>query len=200
MSSHRAAPPSRRSARLGGAVAAVVGLLLSGVLTWSTSYAAFSARADNAGNSWTTGSVELETDRATALFQVDELWPGASGSRCLTVTSGGSVPGEVRLYGAALTGPLLLTQNITIDVVQGTGSAVDCADFSAPAGAPVFSRTLATYPTEHGTGGSPWVLAGDVGEQRTYRVTYRVDPNAGNATQLSTATMTFVWEVRSTAP
>ncbi|GAB4079728.1 hypothetical protein GCU67_01915 [Modestobacter muralis] len=200
MTSHRAAPPPRRSARLGGAVAAVVGLLLSGVLTWSTSYAAFSARAENEGNSWTTGRVQLSTDRASALFQADELWPGASDSRCLTVTSDGSVPGEVRLYGAALTGPLLLTQNITLDVVQGTGTAVDCSDFSAPAGAPVFSRTLAGYPTEYSAGGSAWTLAGDVGEQRTYRVTYRVDPNAGNATQDSTATMTFVWEVRSTAP
>ena len=200
MTSHRAARPSRRPARLGGAVAAVVGLLLSGVLTWSTSYAAFSARTENEGNSWTTGRVQLGTDRASALFQVDELWPGASGSRCLTVTSGGTVPGEVRLYGAGLTGPLLLTQNVTVSVVQGTGTAVDCSDFVAPAGAPVHSTTLAAHPTEYSTGGSPWVLAGDAGEQRTYRLTYRVDPNAGNATQNSTATMSFVWEVRSTAP
>ncbi|MCZ2830555.1 hypothetical protein O2W14_17090 [Modestobacter sp. VKM Ac-2986] len=200
MSSHLAAPTSRRPARLGAAVAAVVGLLLSGVLTWSTSYAAFSARADNAGNSWTTGTVELHTGRTSALFQATELWPGASGSRCLTVTSGGSVPGEVRLYGADLAGPLLLTQSVRLDVVQGTGTAVDCTDFVAATGAPVDTSTLAEYPTTYSAGGAPWVLAGDVGEQRTYRVTYRVDPNTGNATQESTATMSLVWEVRSTAP
>jgi hypothetical protein len=201
VTSHRAAPSSRRSARLGGAVAAVVGLLLSGVLTWTTSYAAFNATLENDGNSWTAGRVELGTDQAGAVFQARDLWPGATGSRCITVTSDGSVPGEVRLRGAALTGPPELTQNVWIDVDQGSGStAPDCTGFVADAAPAVSSLTLADYPTDYVDGVSPWVLTGDVGEQRTYRITYRVDPNAGNDTQEETAGMTFVWDVRSTTP
>ena len=200
MTSHRATPPSRHSVRLGGLVAVAVGLLLSGVLTWTTSYAAFSATTQNGANSWATGRVQLDTDRTTALLQVDELWPGATGSRCLTVTSSGSVPGEVRLYGAGLTGPALLAANIRLDVVQGsTGSAADCSDFVPAAAPPSFTSTLAAYPTGYAAGGSPWVLAGDVGEQRVYRVSYTVDPNADNATQAQTATMSLVWEVRTRA-
>jgi hypothetical protein len=198
VTSHRATPPSRHSVRLGGLVAVVVGLLLSGVLTWTTSYAAFSATTQNGTNSWATGRVQLDTD-PTALFQVDRLWPGATGSRCLTVTSSGSVPGEVRLHGAGLTGPALLTSAIRLDVVQGTGTAADCSDFTPAATSPAFSRTLAAYPTGYTAGGSPWTVAGEPGEQRVYRVSYTVDPNADNATQSLTASMTLVWEVQTRA-
>jgi len=198
VTTHRAPRPTRRTARAGSTAAVVAGLVLSGCLIWTTSYAAFTADTRNSGNTWTTGSVALANDRASALFQVDKLWPGATGSRCITVTSNGSVPGEVRLYGAALTGPTLLTQAISIDVVQGTaGAAVDCADFVAAATPAVSTRTLAAYPTDYGTGGSPWVLTGATGENRVYKISYQVDPNAGNSTQNSTATMTFVWEVQS---
>ena len=198
---HRAPRPTRRTVRAGSTAAVVAGLVLSGTLIWTTSYAAFTADTRNLANSWSTGSVALTANRASALFQVDKLWPGATGSRCITVTSGGSVPGEVHLYGAALTGPTLLTQSISLHVVQGTaGTAADCSDFTAAATPAVFTRTLAAYPTDYGTGGSPWVLGGTTGERRVYRITYEVDPNAGNSTQNTTATMTFVWEVQSRTP
>ncbi|MFQ1003041.1 hypothetical protein [Modestobacter sp. SSW1-42] len=201
MTTHRAPRATRRTVRTGSTAAVVAGLVLSGCLVWTTSYAAFTAETRNPGNSWTTGHVQLSNDRGTALFQVDRLWPGATGSRCVTVTSGSSVPGEVRLYGAGLTGQTLLTQVVSLDVVQGTaGAAADCSDFVAAATPPVSSRTLAAYPTDYGTGQSPWVLTGTTGEARAYKVTYRVDPNAGNATQDQTAAMTLVWEVQSTTP
>jgi hypothetical protein len=200
VSSHRASRPSRRSTRLGGLAAVVVGLLLSGLLIWTTSYAAYSATTQNAADTWSTCSVSLTDDRGSALFTVDELWPGATGSRCITVISTGTVPGQVRLYGKDLTGPALLTQNIHIDVTQGTaGTAVDCSDFTASSTPGVFSSTLAAYPTGYSAGGSSWDLAGTPSEQRTYRITYTVDPNTGNENQDMTASMTFVWEVQTNA-
>ena len=201
MTSHRVQRPSRRTTRLSGLVAVVVGLLLSGLLIWTTSYAAYSATTQNSADSWTTGTVFLrDDDGGAALFTAEKLRPGSTGSRCLVVTSDGSLPGTVKLYAKDLTGPALLTQNIHVDVAQGSGgTAADCTGFVADAAAPVFSSTLATLPTGYGTGGAAWTLTGTPGEQRTYRITYRVDPNTPNDTQATRASTTFVWEAQTPA-
>ena len=74
-------------------------LLVSALLVWQASNAAFSATTSNPGNSWTAGSVTLTDDdggtsptTGTAMFSAAGLVPGSTGSHCIAVTSTGTVP------------------------------------------------------------------------------------------------------------
>jgi hypothetical protein len=200
VTTHRAPRPSRRTARLGGLAAVVVGLLLSGLLIWTTSYAAYSATTQNTGDSWATGSVGLtDDDGGTALFTATGLRPGSTASRCLVVSSSGTLPATVRMYGTDLVATKSLASWITLTVTQGTGGgAGSCAGF-VPDPASAVTSTLAAFPTSYGAATAGWSLAGTPAESRTYRISYTVDPNAPNSTQSATAAMTFVWEAQTPA-
>ena len=91
-------PVSPRLARAAKFAVIPAALAVSGLLVAQSSYSAFSARTHNPGNSWASGSVALtDDDNGVAMFDVTNLKPGDSGSKCLTVTSNGSLPSDVRL-------------------------------------------------------------------------------------------------------
>jgi hypothetical protein len=174
-----------------------VGLLLSGLLVWQASHAAFSDTTTNPGNSWAAGEVIITSDRATALFEAPNLAPGDGGAQCVRVTYSGTLDADVRLYGAYVGGDSGLAPYLDFDVEQGTGTAADCSDFTAGTSASA-TGTLASFVTTHtnfanGLGG--WSPAPNT--TRTYRFTYELPHGVSNDAQGESATASFTWEARN---
>jgi hypothetical protein len=190
-----AVPNSNRRTFL--VLAVPVGLLLSGLLVWQASHAAFSATTTNDGNSWAAGEVVITSDRATALFQAPDLAPGDSDAQCVRVTYSGTLDADVRLYGAYVDGDSGLASYLEFDVEQGTGTAANCDDFS-PGTAASATGTLADFVTTHtnfanGLGG--WNPTPNT--TRTYRFSYELPSDVGNDAQGKSAKATFTWEARN---
>ncbi|GAB3323302.1 hypothetical protein GCM10027451_46640 [Geodermatophilus aquaeductus] len=192
--------PGRRATLAAAVLAPVLGLAASVGLVWQSSSSAFSATTDNGPDSWAAGTVTLtDNDAGTALFTVTRMAPGATGTRCIAVTSTGTVPSSVKLYGTGLTTTNALSSYLTLTVTQGTGAAADCSDFTTlPTGAAVYSGTLAgftaaTYAAGYGT----WNPTGAASETRAYRFTYAFSASAPNSTQGGSAQVGFTWEAQS---
>ncbi len=176
------------------------GLLLSGLLVWHTSYAAFTASTSNNANTFGAGSVSLTDNKnGTAMFTAATLKPGSTDSQCITVNYTGNVASTVKLSAAytdgtaASTGlaPYLdftvqeigLTDNCTSPT--GTLTAIDGAD-----------TTLATKVT--GGLAAPGASLGwspSSSESKRYRFTYTLQDN--NAAQSKTASVGFTWTATS---
>ncbi|GEK22595.1 hypothetical protein [Cellulomonas xylanilytica] len=202
--------PSRTFRRATALAAAPVAILAAGALVWQSSTAAFTATTRNAGNSWSTGQVLLtDDDQGRAGFTVTGLVPGQTGEKCLVVTSGSTVPGEVRSYAQNLrTSGSALADRIRFRVEQGTGGSFDdCTGFTPAAGAlPAQSlTTLSQVNFDYATGGGVWKTTGTPGESRTYRGTWTFDTTGLTQAQIDAlqgaqVTMDLVWELQSTEP
>lgn len=217
----RHAAPRRRGAR--ASVAVPVGLALSIALSWSSTYAAFSATSVNAGNSWRSGTVVLTgADSVGALFTTGSdgaLKPGSTGSRCLRIDYTGDLTADVRMYvGTPPGGPVSLDDYLVMsvergaDVTAGTTVALDCSTGFSPTPTPTFlynhapadsaaadgSRTLAHLKGSRADYASGLVVnaATAPGTHLTLKITYSVkDDNGAQNTQSSA---TFTWEARNT--
>ena len=101
-----------------------VSVLLAGGLVWQSSYAAFSARTENSGNSWSTGRVALtDDDRGAAALTVENMVPGDTGQKCIVVTSNSTVAGEVRTYVEDALKDRGLENHIVISMEKGSGGS-----------------------------------------------------------------------------
>jgi len=200
--------PSARTRALLGFGAAPLAILLAGGLVWQSSYAAFTSTTRSAGNSWSTGSVALtDDDRGVAAFSATNLVPGATGTKCIVVTSTASVPGEVRSYVANLTSSgATLGDRITFRLEAGTGGSFnDCTGFVPSGTAEVANpiTTVAAARHDYATGGHAWPTAGvAAGESRTFRGTWTFDTTGltqaqVDALQGSSLSADLVWEFRS---
>jgi hypothetical protein len=215
---HRAS----RARRTVSAVAVPVGLVLSLAVTWSSTYAAFSASTGNADNSWQTGSVVLgDSDSGAALFSSagdSALKPGSARSRCIRIDYTGDLAADIRMYvGTPISGATTLDPYLVMSVERGadvtstTPVAADCSTGFTPTASPTFlyntqqanapladaSRTLTHLKTTH-----PDYLNGVVVSENTppntyltLRISYAVkDDNGAQNTQSSA---TFTWEARN---
>jgi hypothetical protein len=197
--------PTIRTRRIFGLTAAPLAILFAGLLVWQGSSAAFTARTQNVGNNWETGSVTLTDDDAgAAAFSVQNATPGATGSRCLTVTSTSTVAGVVKPYVARL-GAQGLENYIYIQMEQGTGGGfASCAGF-VPEGTPLPPAPLSYLSTanhDFATGGTPWATTGVSGESRTYRVTWNFNTTGLSqveidALQGKSVSVDVVWELQN---
>ncbi|BDI22860.1 CalY family protein [Herbiconiux sp. L3-i23] len=178
-------------------------LLLSGATIAQASYSAFSATTSNTGNSWTAGTVALaDDDSSTALFttaNASNLKPGSTGVKCIAVSSSGTLPAAVKLYGTNAATTNALSSSINLSIVQGTGGGFgSCSGFAPLAsGSSLFSGTLANFATTYtgySNGLGNWAPTGAATETRTYQITYTVDAAAPNTTQGGTAALGFTWE------
>ncbi|OIH92712.1 MULTISPECIES: hypothetical protein [unclassified Curtobacterium] len=178
-------------------------VLASGLIIAQASYAAFSATTSNGPDSWSAGSVALSDDDSdTALFAATGLKPGDTQTSCIVVTSTGSLPSTVRLYG---TGPMTtnaLSSSLNVSVTQGTGGTFgNCSGFTPlSSGASVWSGTLAdfgTTATKFSNGVGTWRTTGASSESRTYQVTVALDAATPNSAQNGTARIGFTWEAQS---
>ncbi|WP_433444071.1 hypothetical protein [Nonomuraea sp. CA-141351] len=181
-----------------------VGLMLSGALVWHASNATFVGSTVNAGNNWTAGSVGLTNDSGgVPMFQITNMVPGNSGSRCIKVTSSASVPSTVKLYSdfsAVPTNDISSYINLTIEEGNG-GTFASCAAFT-PVGGAAYTGTLANFTstkTNFGNGVGPWALTGNPPESLSYRITWTFDSSAPNSTEDgSTPHVSFIWEAQNT--
>lgn len=180
---------------LGCAVPA--GLVISGLLVWQSSEAAFTAETRNPGNSFAAGTVAIsDDDTGTALFSVSGLKPGSTGTNCIALQYSGSLPATVRLYVAPgdATGTGLATY-LSFTIEEGTGGGFgSCGGFS---GSAVYSGTLANLAstaTNAATGVGAWTPPGP--GTRIYRFTYTLADN--NAAAGLTAQVSFTWQATNT--
>jgi hypothetical protein len=190
----------RRRARRWLLVPGAVALVLTTSLVWQSSYAGFGDSAAPLAASVRTGTLKLGNSISMIGSSVafDEVYPGESDSNCITVTSTGSVPADIRLYGAGKSVTKSLDKYISLSWVAGTGggAAGDCTGFVATSS--TSNSTLNSFPTTWAAGVLPWTTAGNTaGESRTYRLTTTVQSNAPATTKGGSVVVTFVWEAQT---
>jgi hypothetical protein len=179
-------------------------LVLSSALVWHASYSAFSATADNPTSNWAAGTVALgDDDNSTALFSATNLKPGSTGTKCIVVTSTGSLPSTVKLYGTSPATTLALSSYLDLVVDEGTGGSfagsgpTSCTGFTSTANA--YTGTLAAFgtgKTSFATGVGSWGPAAGT-QTHTYRFTYTVNSAIPNSAQGGTAAIGFTWEAQN---
>jgi hypothetical protein len=187
-------------------VGLVVALVASGV-GYATTFAAFSSDTGNTANSYSAGTVFLTGNGGSGSFSGSTAAePGADSGGCVTVTYGGSLPAQVRLY-ATTTGDI--APYLTVRITRGSGSAdfPACTDFTADSdnyaglGAGVlYQGTVAALPTSGATGlldptaGDPetWTT----GEAHSYR--YEVTVSSNPAGQSRSGTVRFGFQASNT--
>ena len=195
-----------RAARLAAVIGVPLALVASGLVVSNASYSAFSAQTSNPTSNWTTGSVKLtDNDSDVALFTAVNLKPGSTGANCITVTSTGSLPSTVKLYG---TGAVNVSNDLglktSLKIEQGSGT---CAAFvAATTGGTVYDGTLAAFQTarsSYATGADAWVTTGNptgadsAAENRVYKFTYTVGQDLLNASQGLNVKQGFTWEAQN---
>jgi len=176
----------------------VVALVLATTLVWQSSYAGFTDTTGQLHPSVTTGTVVLADDDAGArMFNLSRLKPGATGTRCVKVTSTGSVPAVVRLYGTGRRSSHDLDRYLTLAISVGTGgSSASCSGFTGATS--IYSGSLADFAAGYAAGVGSWTTTGKVsGETRTYRIAYTMAEDPAGNSQAGSAAITFVWEAQS---
>jgi hypothetical protein len=190
---------SARRARVARWVAVPVGMLVSSLLVWQASNAAFTATTDNGTNNWASGDVVLTDDDTTnVLFNVSNLKPGDNDTKCITVTYSGSLNASVKLYASSTVSGL--AQYLDLTVEQGTGGAFgNCTGFT-PDASPTYTGTLAGFTSTYQNFGNGWgsftPVGGAPNDTKTYRIKYTLQND--NAAQAKTANATFTWEAQNT--
>ena len=198
------ASPTRRNARLSAVAAAALGLAISAAVTWRASYSSFSSKTFSPASNWAAGSVALSDDDAgTAMFTAAGLFPASTDTKCIAVTSTGSLPSAVRLYGTAASTTNSLSSYLNLTVTQGTGGGFGtCAGFTPlGVGATLFNGTLAGFAsscTNFAGGLGSWTPTGSGSETRVFQFTYQLDPSAPNSAQSGSASIGFSWEAQNT--
>ncbi len=197
--------PSRKVATIVSLVAIPAALAVSGLVVAQSSYSAYSATTVNPTSNWATGTVAItDDDSNTAAFTASNLKPGATGSRCIVVSSTGTLPSAVKLYGTGAATTKALASSVNLTVTQGTGGSFGSCTGYAPlaSGSSVYTGTLADFGSSaisYATGVGSWNTAGVTtgAETRTYQVTYTVKSDATNDTQAGTAAVGFTWEAQN---
>lgn len=194
---------SRRLAKVLTLVAVPVAVAVSGLVVAHASYSAYSATTVNPTSNWTTGTVALADDDAnTAAFTASNLKPGSTGTKCLVVTSSGSLASVVKLYGTTPASTKNLASNINLTITQGTGGSFgSCTGFAPLAsGSSLYSGTLDAFGTTYtgyATGLGSWAPTGTAAETRTYQISYTVKTDAPDTTQGGTAGIGLTFEAQN---
>ncbi len=186
-----------RNKRLAAAAAIPVAVIASGVMVWQSTYSAFSATTSNPTNNWASGTVALSDDDSnTAMFTATALKPGSTGTKCIAVTSTGSLPAAVKLYGTSYATTNGLASNLNITVDEGTGGTfASCAGFTSTSN--IYTGTLASFgttKTNFATGVGTWTPTGTASETKSYKLTYTLSASTPDTAQGGTAAMGFTWE------
>jgi hypothetical protein len=131
--------PNVRTRKIAAAAATPLAVLIAGGLVWQASYAAFSGQTRNSGNEWSTGSVAItDDDNGSARFQVTNMVPGQTDSRCIAVTANATAASEVRAYTVNPVGMNQdLARHVLIEVERGTGGGFGSCGGFTPIAAPL---------------------------------------------------------------
>jgi hypothetical protein len=181
---------------------APLGLLLSGVLVWQGSYAAFLATTSNSGNKWTAGTVALTNDSAgQPMFQETNIKPGDTGSHCIQITSTSTVASVVKLYASVSENPGNdIGPYINLTIEEGTGGTfASCAGFTASSTA--YTGNVEDFEntrTNYANGVGPWALDNTPPNTLSFRFAWTFSASAPASTQGgSSDDVTFIWEAQT---
>src|SRR5690554_2910765 len=131
-----------RSARYAKWLSIPLGLVISALLIWQASYAAFTDEVRSDGNSWTAGSVTLESDDVVDMvFDEQNLVRGETDFRDITVVYTGSLDAEVMFYGEDNTSTKEFGKNITL-LVEGS----DGDEFNPAHSGIIYEGPLSAFP------------------------------------------------------
>jgi hypothetical protein len=197
-------PPSRRAVRRSRWLIWAAAATATVALVGHASYSAFSAKVGNTGNSLAVGTVVLsDDDSGSALLALTNLKPGSSGSRCIAVTSTGSLPSAVKLYATDAATTKSLATYVSWTVTQGSGGTFSsCSGFTALAsGSSLYSGTLSGFTgsaTGYASGVGTWSPSGSGSETRTFQFAYTVSSTTPDTAQGGTATFGLTWEAQNT--
>lgn len=179
------------------AATVVGGIAISSGVMWQASSAAFTASTSNVADSWTAGTVALaDDDTGTAMFAATNLRPGSVGQKCIKLTYNGSLSGNVKLYGSAVSGALAPYVDLVVEEGAG-GDFGTCTGFT-PSGT-AFTGTLASFgtgKTDFASGVGAFAPSGP-GQSKTYRLSYTVNAGTPDTAQGATAAATFNWQAAS---
>ncbi|MGY1748557.1 hypothetical protein [Modestobacter sp. SYSU DS0511] len=191
--------PTRRATRRGIVVSSAGALVVAAALVWQAAYAGFTATTPSLAAGVSTGTVAVTNEiEGLGTVTLPALRPGVTYTECITVTSTGSEPAQVRLYVQQRTATVPgLTDALDFSWTAGTGGGVndDCAGFTALT-APL-ATTLARFPTTYADGVLPWDTAGGAApERRTYRVSFALSADAPTSVKGASASVIFAWEAQ----
>jgi hypothetical protein len=184
-----------------------VSVVAAAAMISQSSYGAFSATTRNSGNNWRTGSVSLtDDDTGSARFNVTNMVPEQTETKCIKVTSFASVPGTVKFYLLnAVRSPQHLEDHIMFNVRAGDGGGFgSCVGFVSSE--TVGDGTLALgmdYSTSYASGAGSWVTAGiSSGESKTYEITWKFESSTLtqqelDALQGASTGVDVQWELQS---
>jgi len=192
----------------------LIGMLALGALVVATAggvtWAAFTATTGNAGDEIRSGTVKLDdNDSGSAVLALSAAEPGAADIGCIKVTSDGSLPATVRLYGT--TSGSGLDQYLELKVTRGTYTPTepgfdsctnfqpDATDYLGLGAGVVYEGTLQGYADDYAGGlvdppsGGPesWTN----GESHVYKLEISLRHNL--AAQGLNAAQEFTWEARN---
>lgn len=199
--------PSRRATTALAALATPIALVAAGAMIYQASNAAFTGQTRNSGNEWSTGSVSLtDDDNGQARFQVANMLPGATDTKCIKVTANASVPSTVKGYSVnPVTSVQGLENRIKVTIESGDGgSFADCTGFTSDDGPALvpdrpLSEVAAISTYESGIGG--WAVPAGV-SSKTYRFTWRFDTSEMTQAQIdqlqgAKTGIDMQWEMRT---
>jgi hypothetical protein len=178
----------------------LAGVLTSAAVVWHASYSAFSATTSNPTNNWAAGNLALtDDDSNTAMFTASNIKPTSTGTKCITVTSNGSLAATVKLYATNYSTTNALASSINLSITGGSGGGFSsCTGYTAAT--TLYTGTLAGFAaasTNFGTGVGIWAPTGNPPETRTYQFIWTLDPNTPNSAQSGTAAVGFTWEAQN---
>ncbi len=209
----------------GGSVVVALALVISSLLIYRASYAAFSTTTENHGNTFSAGALGLsDNDSNTAIFNATNLVPGSSGSSCITVTYTGTIApsAPVQLYVAP--GDSVDTPGSgggggepaidwSVETAAGSGIFGAGAGCTGLTGTTIFGNTAVTTVTAgdmlsdfvarnaYSTTGTTSVSSGWTPGTGTstivFRFNYKMASDAPNTAMGASATVKITWEARS---
>ena len=188
-------------AKIVGVAALPAAVIVSGLLVFGGSTAAFSGTTSNEGNTWSAGSIQLTNNQASALFTASNIAPGYSETHCITINSTSTIPTNLKMYAANVTGTGTtdtLDANLNVTVTPGVGGTdSDCTGFTA-SGPAAFSGDLKSFGAtskDYSTGVGSVALPASASAQ--YQITVGLPSSAPNSLQGTTAGASFVWEAQN---
>ena len=173
------------------AVAVAAGLVLSGAAVMGFSNAAFTASTSNTGNNWTTGTVNLSSNRSasTPLFSATgpnvanskdaPMVPGAGYTRTIDVEYSGTVAADITLTAVKGTATSNLDKKTNVNISDGTTT--------------VYNGTLYDMPTSFAS--YKWSTPAAPTSVKTYTFTITVDGDAPQGATVSN--VDFTWTASS---
>lgn len=199
--------PSRRTQKILVAATTPVAVVLSAAMVYQASYAAFSGTTRNSGNDWSTGTVTLtDDDGGAARFQVTNMLPDQTETKCIKVTANATVDSTVRGYtlNPSVTAARGLENRIFVKILSGNGGTfADCTGWTNDSGLPDQEATLAQLATKNsfanGIGG--WAVTAGT-STKTYKISWRFDTtgmsqSAVDAMQGASTGIDVQWEMQN---